>query len=233
MDSPAGGFLSLGKLTARVETKGEGGRGKAEEADNQKSEIRNQKSPFPLPPSPFVVRTPTAIVTDLGTEFGVEVGKRAPRTSHVFRGVGEGAGGLPTMARRTASAGCAPRERVGPRGKRPRQQSRDGARPLRRGGRFVREIAKLTIETLDLVNVVAGGDGFSGRRNARHRSGDRTGNHHRLTRNGRSGRRRAVSSRAQSMPLLMACSSPTGRQPARCRSIPPATCSTDSPIPRV
>ena len=31
VDSPAGGFLSLGKLTARVEQKGEGGRTKAEE----------------------------------------------------------------------------------------------------------------------------------------------------------------------------------------------------------
>ena len=30
---------------------------------------------------------------------------------------------------------------------------------------FVREIPKQTIKTLDLVDVVAGGDGFSGRRN--------------------------------------------------------------------
>ncbi len=79
VDSAAGGFLSLGKLTARVETKGEGGRGKAEGTDHQ-------KSPFPLPPSPFVIRTPTAVVTDLGTEFGVEVGKEGNTTSHVFRG---------------------------------------------------------------------------------------------------------------------------------------------------
>ncbi len=79
VDSAAGGFLSLGKLTARVETKGEGGRGKAEE-------MTNQNSPFPPPPSPFVVKTPTAIVTDLGTEFGVEVTGDHRNRVYVFEG---------------------------------------------------------------------------------------------------------------------------------------------------
>ena len=50
---------------------------------NPKSEISNPQS---LIPNPFVVRTPTAIVTDLGTEFGVEVDKQGGTTSHVFRG---------------------------------------------------------------------------------------------------------------------------------------------------
>jgi hypothetical protein len=86
VDSPAGGFLSLGKLTARLEKKGEGGRGKAEEDESPKSESRNPKSPFPPPPSPFVVRTPTATVTDLGTEFGVEVGKEGQTEARVFKG---------------------------------------------------------------------------------------------------------------------------------------------------
>ena len=36
----------------------------------------------------FTVRTPTAPVTDLGTEFGVEVDKQG-QPSHVFRGVVE------------------------------------------------------------------------------------------------------------------------------------------------
>jgi hypothetical protein len=86
VESARGGYLSLGKLTARVETKGEGGRGRAEEDESPKSEIRNPKSPFPLPPSAFVVRTPTAVVTDLGTEFGVEVDASGATQSHVFRG---------------------------------------------------------------------------------------------------------------------------------------------------
>jgi hypothetical protein len=34
----------------------------------------------------FAVRTPTALVTDLGTEFGVEVSKEGNTTSRVFRG---------------------------------------------------------------------------------------------------------------------------------------------------
>jgi hypothetical protein len=34
----------------------------------------------------FTLRTPTAVVTDLGTEFGVEVDKEGSTTSHVFRG---------------------------------------------------------------------------------------------------------------------------------------------------
>ncbi len=75
VESAAGGYLSLGKLTARVE----------------KSEIRNPKSEISTPqsliPNPlFVVRTPTAIVTDLGTEFGVEVTRDGRTDAHVFRG---------------------------------------------------------------------------------------------------------------------------------------------------
>ncbi len=65
VDSSSGGFLSLGKLTARVENS---------EIRNPKSEILNSKSPS-LQISKFVVRTPSAVVTDLGTEFGVEVDK--------------------------------------------------------------------------------------------------------------------------------------------------------------
>ena len=61
VDSPAGGFLSLGQTDAR--------------------------HGLPLSPLPlFIVRTPTAIVTDLGTEFGVEVDKSGATESHVFRG---------------------------------------------------------------------------------------------------------------------------------------------------
>ena len=43
-----------------------------------KSQIPNPQSPSPLSTlhSPlFTIRTPTATVTDLGTEFGVEVAK--------------------------------------------------------------------------------------------------------------------------------------------------------------
>jgi hypothetical protein len=77
IESAAGGYLSVGKLTARLEKKSEI-RGQRPESANQKSEIRNQKS--------FTIRTPTAIVTDLGTEFGVEVQASGLTRTHVFRG---------------------------------------------------------------------------------------------------------------------------------------------------
>jgi hypothetical protein len=80
VDSQNGGFLALGKLTARVEKRAEGRGRKAED-------VGNTNSALPLPPSAlFSVRTPTAIVTDIGTEFGVEVTKDSKTISHVFRG---------------------------------------------------------------------------------------------------------------------------------------------------
>ena len=64
---------SLQKLEKKSEV-----RDQRSEPANQKSEIRNQKS--------FAVRTPTAIVTDLGTEFGVEVARDGTTETHVFSG---------------------------------------------------------------------------------------------------------------------------------------------------
>ncbi|MEN6448983.1 MAG: LamG-like jellyroll fold domain-containing protein [Thermoguttaceae bacterium] len=77
VDSDRGGFLSRGKLVARVE--------------RAKSEIRNPKSEqhsplSPLPSHHFVVRTPTATVTDLGTEFGVEVDEQGMAAAQVIEG---------------------------------------------------------------------------------------------------------------------------------------------------
>ena len=78
IDSNRGGFLAVGKLTARVE-KGSGVRGPGSG--------KTRPSAFSLQPSAlFAVRTPTAIVTDLGTEFGVEVEKSGATRSHVFQG---------------------------------------------------------------------------------------------------------------------------------------------------
>ncbi len=115
VDSRDGGFLSVGKLTARLEKKQSAISGQQSEPAasmaNHKSEIINQKSlassPQPLAPnsnpqslipnpslSPipnplFTIKTPTATVTDLGTEFGVEVSKEGNTVSHVFRGTVE------------------------------------------------------------------------------------------------------------------------------------------------
>ncbi len=88
VESTASGYLSLGKLTARVgedkETRRQGD--KEKKADAASPHLLVSPSPG-LPVSPlFSVRTPTALVTDLGTEFGVEVCEEGCTTSHVFRG---------------------------------------------------------------------------------------------------------------------------------------------------
>ena len=71
IDSDRGGFLAVGRLTARVD---QGSR-------------KTHPSAFSLQPSAlFAVRTPTAVVTDLGTEFGVEVEESGATRSHVFQG---------------------------------------------------------------------------------------------------------------------------------------------------
>jgi hypothetical protein len=62
VESQNGGFLAVGKLTGKV----------------TRETARGLK-----------IRTPTVTVTDLGTEFGVEVDKEGRTASHVFRGIVE------------------------------------------------------------------------------------------------------------------------------------------------
>jgi len=139
VDSNVGGYLSVGKLTAKLEKKpsavsrlpsgkvvsgqrsvvsetnlpspasgrGAGGEGaqvsaissqrseKMADTPNPeiaKSQISDPSSPAPRPQSPapvFAVRTPSATVTDLGTEFGVEVPDHGGTLVSVFEGVVE------------------------------------------------------------------------------------------------------------------------------------------------
>ena len=66
-----------GKLTAKLE--------KRSAVSGQ--QVRNRLIPNPYIPNPlFAVRTPTAVVTDLGTEFGVEV-RDGLTDAHVYRGL--------------------------------------------------------------------------------------------------------------------------------------------------
>jgi hypothetical protein len=147
VESPAGGVLSVGRLTARVEN------------SKTKDQRPRTEDPHPL----FVVRTPTAVVTDLGTEFGVEVDRKGATTSHVFRGsvrvqmVGDG--GEP------AGAG-----RVLHENESAQVESGDANRgivlvPNPTSASFIRSMPEWKSRVLDLVDVVAGGDGFAGRRN--------------------------------------------------------------------
>ena len=94
VESETGGYLSQGKVTAKIGERGEGraergeGRGERNPASPQ-SAMSNHSSPSllsPLPAPLFSIRTPTALVTDFGTEFGVEVDRNGMTESHVFRG---------------------------------------------------------------------------------------------------------------------------------------------------
>jgi hypothetical protein len=74
------GFLAYGDLTGVVEKPAGQDNVAAEEHD-----LFGCRPPVPDPPQ-FTVRTPEADVTDLGTEFGVRVGRAGRTESHVFRG---------------------------------------------------------------------------------------------------------------------------------------------------
>jgi hypothetical protein len=78
VESSASGYLSIGKLTARVE-KGPEVRGQGSETSILHSSFINHHL--------FAVRTPTATVTDLGTEFGVEVQRNGSSEVHILKGV--------------------------------------------------------------------------------------------------------------------------------------------------
>jgi hypothetical protein len=92
VESPRGGFLKVGKLTAMVESRAsrvESAKPQAAIPESPNFRIPNPKSPTPHAPRPtslFSVRTPTALVEDLGTEFGVEVLQSGETASHVFQG---------------------------------------------------------------------------------------------------------------------------------------------------
>jgi hypothetical protein len=160
VESKAGGYLSVGKLTARLEKKAE----ENSTGSNPQSLIPNPSRSTIHHPL-FTIKTPTATVTDLGTEFGVEVDKQGGTTSHVFRGLVEL---RPASDDGTGKAAA----RVLHENESARVENDGGNRvsmlgPAAKPADFVRKISKQsqTIKTFDLVDVVAGGDGFSGRRN--------------------------------------------------------------------
>ena len=83
IDSRASGYLGVGKLIARVEAGGgESGNRGVGESGNRENRSGDSTSPAPL----FAIRTPSAVVTDLGTEFGVIVGEDGDTATHVIEG---------------------------------------------------------------------------------------------------------------------------------------------------
>jgi hypothetical protein len=113
----------------------------------------------------FAVRTPTAVVTDLGTEFGVEVSKEGNTTSYVFRGAASvrlGDGSRPQGKRREVilheNEAVSVERGEGLRG--PRFVGRTVAADSRA---FVRRLGAPP-KWLDVLDIVAGGNGTGGRR---------------------------------------------------------------------
>ncbi|MBN1395628.1 MAG: FecR domain-containing protein [Pirellulales bacterium] len=84
VESSAGGFLARGKLTANIRTH-------SSKPKAQSSEPSPLSPLSPLSSPLFAVRTPTALITDLGTEFGVEVDDDGRCFVRVYEGVVEAA----------------------------------------------------------------------------------------------------------------------------------------------
>ena len=93
-----GGYLAVGKLTGKLEKKVASGQwsvasnsGTSSPQPLAPSPSSNPQSPIPNPSLStihyplFTIRTPTATVTDLGTEFGVEVNATGCHRSECFR----------------------------------------------------------------------------------------------------------------------------------------------------
>jgi len=181
VDSRDGGYLSAGKLTARLEKKGSekvvSGRsvvasgqwpvasGTKPKSQIAKSQISNPQSLIPNPllslAPTFAVRTPTATVTDLGTEFGVEVGKNGRTLTHVFRGSvqlqGKAADGKTTSEVRILQANAsACVEMNAERGVKPQSV----LHPIVLNPRMFRRHLLPQPKVVDLLDIVAGGNGF-------------------------------------------------------------------------
>ena len=192
VESRTGGFLSVGKLTARLEKQSAISGQQSASAASVANHKSLASSPQPLAPnanpqslipnpslstirsSLFTIKTPSATVTDLGTEFGVEVSKDGTTTSHVFRGL--------VQVQKVSADGtaegeaCVLHENQSARVEKNKGDSENSQRVVvfatpAQAADFVRKISRVTsprtvVKTLDLVDIVAGGDGFSGRRNA-------------------------------------------------------------------
>jgi hypothetical protein len=144
VDSADGGYLAVGRLTAKV---------------TKSNDIHH--SSF-ITHHLFSVRTPIALVTDLGTEFGVEVARSGETTSHVFRGS--------IRVQRAAADGTVQADgRLVRENQTVRVEGAPGVRQIVTlrtfaPSHFVRQIPRRTIQTLDLLDIVAGGYGTTHRR---------------------------------------------------------------------
>jgi hypothetical protein len=85
---PNGGLLSFGKVTAVFEKGGEAAKDaeRLAAAKTATSASSATLASIDSDKAPFFIRTPTATIVDLGTEFGVDVDRNGRTASYVFRG---------------------------------------------------------------------------------------------------------------------------------------------------
>jgi len=170
VESPHGGYLAFGKLTAKVASSRQPVASAKSQA-NHKSEIRNHKSPISKSPnlqiSKFAVRTPTALITDLGTEFGVEVTESGESQAYVFQGRIEVrlTGDVSGNESRVVVLGADQSARVEQSSKegKPRVIRLDASETATYSAKFARRLREPP-KFLDLLDIVAGGDGLGNRR---------------------------------------------------------------------
>ena len=147
-----GGYLAVGKLTGKLETKNDECRMMNDELWAQLSDIH--PSSFIL--HPFVVRTPTATVTDLGTEFGVEVTENQQSQLRVFQGrVVIQTRGSDGIAPQTIELGKDEAVSVQPRGAVTRYAG-SAAKSSAMATSFVREIPKRVDRTTNPIDATPG-----------------------------------------------------------------------------
>jgi hypothetical protein len=166
VESPIGGYLSIGKLTAKLEKKpnlpspDQPSVGARRAAGGEGGRNQNSSDLCPLTSDLFAVRTPTVVVTDLGTEFGVEMDPESGTRVCVVQGlvslrsVADGASQETVLQAGQAS-------QVDRQGAIVRQADADSERFIKS---FVRRLPRREAPALvALADLVAGGNGM-GRR---------------------------------------------------------------------
>ncbi|MBN1396345.1 MAG: NPCBM/NEW2 domain-containing protein [Pirellulales bacterium] len=159
VESSAGGFLARGKLTAKISSQ-------PSAVSGQKSEPSSLSS---LPSPLFAVRTPTAKIIDLGTEFGVEVDENGDTASYVFEGkivVKSGIRGFGDSGIRDVQLAAGESVRVSRVCAGTHHDSTAETVSFTQPTtppKFVRQIPQ-PLGKLDLLDVVAGGNGWGWRR---------------------------------------------------------------------
>lgn len=161
VDSTAGGRLQVGRLVARVEKNDElrmmNDKSKRHTSDIHHSSFINH----PL----FSIRTPTAVITDLGTEFGVEVDADGNTTSCVFRGSVKVEAGTEksVVLRADESVRVEKVSRVRETHHESTLDEKVRFTQPTTQPKFVRRLAEPP-KQLDLLDIVAGGNGLGNRR---------------------------------------------------------------------